>query len=112
MNIVVPLNKKVIVEAALKETKSKGGIIIPEAVNQKAPTKGTVIAIAEDSKLLGMVDGVKLHPATLAAGDIVLFSKYAGIEITLKATKVDEIDKNLLIIDDDKILAKIEHREN
>jgi len=97
MNIVLPLNKKVIVEPEAKETKTSGGIIIPDTANQKAPTKGTVIAIAEDSD-------IKLR---LSVGDIVLFPKYAGTEIAFK----NDPGRILMIMKDEDILAKVEYRE-
>ena len=63
MNVIVPLNKRVIVEPEARETKSKGGIVIPDTANQKAPTKGRVIAIDENGEIK-----LKIIP-----GDVVLF---------------------------------------
>jgi len=97
MNIITPLNKRVLVEPEGKEEKSKGGIIIPETANQKAPTKGRLIAIAEDSDL-------KLK---VSAGDLVLFSKYAGVEVTIPASGVVGKDRHLQLIKDEEILAVI-----
>lgn len=101
MNIIVPLNKRVIVEPESKEEITKGGVIIPQTANQKAPTKGRVIAIAEDSD-------IRLK---LSEGDLVLFSKYAWVEIIIPATKVGGKDRLLLILKDEDILAVIERRE-
>ena len=101
MNVIVPLNKKVIVEPESREKISKGGIVIPDVANQKAPTKGTVLAIAEDSDLRFKVQ----------AGDIVLFSKFAGIELTLKSTEAGKPDRLLYCIKDDDILARVEVSE-
>jgi len=97
MNVITPLNKRVLVEPEGKEEKSKGGIIIPETANQKAPTKGRLIAIAEDSDL-------KLK---VSAGDLVLFSKYAGVEVTVPAAGMDGKERNLQLIKDEEILAVI-----
>ncbi len=102
MNVIVPLNKKVIVEPEVKESKTQSGIIIPETANQKAPTKGTVIAIAEDSD-------IKLR---LAPGDVVLFSKYAGVEVILPKATPEGKDRYLQIMKDEDILAVIEKRDN
>ena len=111
MNIVIPLNKRVVVEPEKQEERSKGGIIIPASIDPKTPTKGTVISISDDCKLAGNdSSGLKIHQPKLSPGDIVLFSKYAGVEITLKSKTVSESDRNLLMIEEDKILAKIEHR--
>lgn len=97
MNVIVPLNKRVIVEPESKEEISKGGIVIPQTANQKAPTKGRVISISEDSDL-------KLK---ISSGDLVLFSKYAGSEIVIPATEVGKKDRQLQVIKDEDILAVI-----
>ena len=97
MNVIVPLNKKVVVEPESKESVSKGGIIIPETANQKAPTKGRIISIAEDSDIR-----LKLAP-----GDIVLFSKYSGIELELP-DDTGRPNRKLLVIKDEDILAVVQ----
>ena len=97
MNIIVPLNKRVIVEPEAKEEITKGGIIIPETANQKAPTKGRIIAIAQDSDI-----NLKIQP-----GDIVLFSKFSGTEIIIPASEVGKKDRQLQVIKDEDILAVI-----
>lgn len=99
MNIIVPLNKRVIVEPEAKEEVTKGGIIIPDAAGQKAPTKGRVISISEDSNL-------KLK---ISSGDLVLFSKYAGTEIVIPAPEADKKDRHLQVIKDEDILAVIKY---
>jgi len=97
MTIIIPLNKRVIVEPEAREKQSPGGIIIPETANQKAPTSGRVIAIAEDINL------------KIKVGDIVLFSKFAGTELNLAAVNPQEKDRQLLIMKDEDIIAKIEN---
>ena len=97
MNIIAPLNKRVLIEPESKEEISKGGIVIPQTADQKAPTKGRIIAIAEDSDL-------KLK---ISSGDLVLFSKYAGTEIVIPATEVGKKDRRLQVIKDEDILAVI-----
>jgi len=97
MNIIVPLNKRLVVELEAKEAMSKGGIVIPETANQKAPTKGRVISISDDSDLKLKVSG----------GDLVLFSKYAGVEVTVPAAQVGGKDRFLQVIKDEDILAVI-----
>ena len=97
MNVIVPLNKRVLVEPEAKEKQSAGGILIPETANQKAPTKGRVISIAEDSDI-----NLKIQ-----SGDIVLFSKYAGTEIVIAAKEVGQKDRQLQMIKDEDILAVI-----
>lgn len=99
MNIIVPLNKRVIVEPETKEEVTKGGIIIPDIAGQKAPTKGRVVAIAQDSDI-----NLKIQP-----GDLVLFSKYAGTEIIIPAKEVGKKDRQLQVIKDEDILAVIKN---
>jgi len=109
MNVVIPLNKKVIIRPEAKEKKTKGGIVIPEVANQQAPTKGTVIAVADDA--FADPSGVVIKEPKVVPGDIILFSKFAGIELTLKGTAPGEADQELLIMDADKIMAKLEVQE-
>ncbi len=91
-----PLNDRVLGEALDQETKTKGGIIIPDTAKEK-PQQGKVIAAGpgartEDGKLLPM--GVK-------AGDKILFGKWSGTEV-----KID--GKDLLIMKESDILGVID----
>ena len=97
MNIIVPLNKRVIVEPEEKEAVTKGGIVIPDTANQKAPTKGRVVAVDGNADIR-----LKIQP-----GDLVLFPKFAGTEIILPATDITGKDRMLQIIKEDDILAVI-----
>ena len=97
MNIIVPLNKRVLVEPEAKEEVSKGGIIIPETAGQKAPTKGRVVAVADDSEM----------KHKLSVGDLVIFSKYAGTEVVIPAASTGKKDTQLQVIKDEEILAVI-----
>ncbi len=99
MNVIVPLNKRVLIEPESKEEVSKGGIVIPQTADQKAPTKGRIIAISEDSDI----------KFKISTGDIVLFSKYAGIEIVIPATEIGKQDRRLQVIKDEDILAVIKN---
>ncbi|MDD5169589.1 MAG: co-chaperone GroES [Syntrophales bacterium] len=91
-----PLQDRVIVERLAEEEKTKGGIIIPDTAKEK-PMEGKVIAVgkgktSEDGKL------IKLD---VKAGDLILFSKYAGTEV-----KID--GKDYLIMREDDILGIVE----
>ncbi len=68
---VKPLADRVLVEAAEAETKTAGGIIIPDTAKEK-PMKGKVIAVGP---------GKKDEPTTVKVGDSILYGKYAGTEI-------------------------------
>lgn len=103
MNVIVPLNKRVLIEPETKEQVSKGGIIIPDTASQKAPTKGRVIAIAEDCMELKL---------KISSGDLVLFSKFAGTEIVIPATEPGQKDRQLQVIKEEDILAVIRHENS
>lgn len=85
---ITPLHDRVIVRPAVAETKTAGGIIIPDTAKEK-PQRGTVVAAGP---------GKKDEPITVKAGDTVLYSKYAGTEINLDG-------EELLIMRESDILA-------
>lgn len=68
---IQPLADRVLVKPAEAETKTAGGIIIPDTAKEK-PQRGTVIAAGP---------GKKDEPMTVKAGDTVLYGKYSGTEI-------------------------------
>jgi len=70
---IQPLADRVVVEAATAEEKTSGGIIIPDTAKEK-PQRGTVLAVGP---------GKKDEPLTVKVGDMVLYGKYAGTEITI-----------------------------
>ncbi len=70
---IKPLADRVIIEASAAETKTAGGLYIPDTAKEK-PQKGKVIAVGT---------GKKDEPLTVKVGDSVLYGKYAGTEITI-----------------------------
>jgi chaperonin GroES len=75
---VRPLQDRVLIRRVEPETKTKGGIFVPDTVQEK-PMEGEVVAVgsgARDAK------GV-LHALDVKAGDRVLFGKWSGTEIKL-----------------------------
>ncbi|MBN9482668.1 MAG: co-chaperone GroES [Bacteroidetes bacterium 43-93] len=73
---ITPLHDRVIVKPAAAEEKTAGGIIIPDTAKEK-PQRGTVVAAGP---------GKKDEPITVKTGDTVLYSKYAGTEISLEGS--------------------------
>jgi chaperonin GroES len=73
---IKPLADRVLVEPAQAEEKTAGGIIIPDTAKEK-PMKGKVIAVGE---------GKKDEPMTVKVGDMVLYGKYAGTELSVDGT--------------------------
>ena len=78
MNIQ-PLHDRVLVKRVEEEGKTKGGIIIPDTAKEK-PIEGVVVAVGSGKSEGGQSKKV---PLDVKKGDKVLFSKYAGTEITI-----------------------------
>ncbi|MCQ2344376.1 MAG: co-chaperone GroES [Paludibacteraceae bacterium] len=72
-----PLADRVLIEPTAAETKTVGGIIIPDTAKEK-PLRGTVMAVGR---------GTKDEEMILKPGDVVLYGKYAGTEIELDNEK-------------------------
>ena len=92
---LTPLADKVIVKRLEAETKTKGGIVLPDTAKEK-PKRGKVLAVGEGKRL----DSGELVKPAVKVGDEVIFSSFAGSEITVDG---DE----LLIMGQDDILAVI-----
>ena len=90
-----PLDDRIVVERMEAESKTTGGIILPDAAKEK-PQRGKVIAVGA-GKLL---DSGKRATPDVKAGDTVLFGKYSGSEV-----KVDGVE--YLIMREGDILAKL-----
>lgn len=73
---VRPLQDRVLVKRVESETRSAGGIIIPDTAKEK-PLEGVVVAVGPGKRL---EDGSHVT-MDLKEGDRVLFGKYAGTEI-------------------------------
>jgi chaperonin GroES len=73
-----PLHDRVVVKRINPETKSKGGIIIPDTAREK-PQQGEVVAVGPG----GRDEAGKLIPIDIKSGDKVLFGKWSGTEVVL-----------------------------
>ncbi len=74
-----PLHDRIIVKRLAQESKTAGGIIIPETAKEK-PVKGKVVSTGK-----GRVnDEGKVLPLEIKPGDTVLFGKYAGTEFKME----------------------------
>ena len=91
-----PLHDRVIIKRLEAETKSAGGIVIPDSAAEK-PIKGEVVAVGS-GKILE--DG-KVRPVGVKAGEKVLFGKYSGTEV-----KVD--GEELLVMREEDIMGVVE----
>jgi chaperonin GroES len=88
-----PLHDRIIVEAAAKEEKTSGGIILPDAAQEK-PLRGTVLAVGPGKRL----DSGALAPVDVNEGDTIIYGKYAGTEVTVDG-------KDYIILRAEDILA-------
>ena len=91
-----PLHDRVVVERIDPEAKSAGGIIIPDAAQEK-PSQGEIIAVGPG----GRDEAGKLIPIDLKVGDRVLFGKWSGTEV-----KLDGVD--LLIMKESDIMGVLQ----
>ena len=91
-----PLHDRVVIRRVQSDTKTAGGIIIPDTAQEK-PQEGEVVSVgpgarAEDGKLIAM---------DLKAGDRVLFGKWSGSEVTIDG-------EELIIMKESDILGTLE----
>ena len=75
---VRPLHDRIIVKRVEEESKSKGGIIIPDTAKEK-PQEGKVIAVGKGK----VTEDGKVIPLDVKVGDKILFGKYSGTEIKI-----------------------------
>ena len=86
--MIRPLADRVLIEPKEAETKTASGIYIPDTAKEK-PQQGKVIAVGP---------GKKDEPMEVKVGEVVLYGKYAGTEVTVE-------DKKYLIVKQSDILA-------
>ncbi len=92
---IKPLHDRVVIERIEAESKTAGGIIIPDNAKEK-PAEGIVIAVGS-----GIHDSNgKLIPLDVKVGDRVLFAKWGGTEIKFEG-------KELIILKESDVLAII-----
>jgi chaperonin GroES len=94
---MIPLHDRVVVLPTEAETKTAGGIVIPDTADKDKPSKGTVVSVGNGKH---DVNG-KLIPLQVKKDDQVLFGKYAGTNVKLG-------DKEYLVMREEDILAVLE----
>lgn len=92
MNIQ-PLGDKVVIKPLEAEAKTKGGIVLPDTAKEK-PQEGKVVAVGKGKVL----ESGKVDPIEVKVGDIILYGKYSGTEITKDG-------EEYLIVKEEDILA-------
>ncbi len=96
MSTIHPLYDRVVVLASDAETKTAGGIVIPDTADKDKPIRGVVEFVGSGK----YVDG-KILPLQVKKGDKVLFGKYSG-------TNVKFNDKEYLVMREEDIMAVLE----
>ena len=91
-----PLGDRLIVEPLEEEQTTIGGIVLPDTAQEK-PQRGTVLAVGPGNRNQETGEYI---PMDVAAGDVVVYSKYGGTDIKVDA---DE----LLILRESDVLAKV-----
>ena len=91
-----PLHDRILVRRTEEETKTAGGIIIPDTAKEK-PIQGEVIAMGPGAR----DESGKLVPMDVKIGDKVLFGKWSGTEVKLDG-------KDLVIMKESDVLGVIE----
>lgn len=92
-----PLHDRIVVKRLAEETKTAGGIIIPDTSKEK-PQEGEVIAVGAGAI---MADG-NVRPLEVKVGDKVMFGKWGSI------TEVKVAGEELLIMKEDDVMGVIE----
>jgi chaperonin GroES len=93
---VVPLNDKLVVKRLEAEDKTAGGILLPDSAKEK-PKQGKVLSVG-DGKLL---ENGKRAKFQVKEGDRILFSSYAGNEVSVDG-------EEFLIMSEDDVLAVLD----
>ena len=91
-----PLGDRVIIKPLEPETKTKGGIVLPDTVKEK-PQEGKVVAVGKGKVL----DNGTVQKPEVKEGDVVLYGKYSGTEVNTKD------GEEYLIVREEDILAII-----
>jgi chaperonin GroES len=91
-----PLGDKVLIKRPEAESRTAGGIVLPDSAKEK-PKRGTVVSVGEGR----LLDSGSRKALQVRKGDRVLFTSYAGTEL-----KVD--GEEVLIMDESDILAVLE----
>lgn len=91
-----PLHDRVIVKRMEEETKSPGGIVIPDTATEK-PSRGEVIAVGKGK----ILESGEVRAPDVKKGDKVLFGKYSGTEV-----KID--GEEYLVMREEDVMAVLE----
>lgn len=89
-----PLGDRIILKPLEPESKTKGGIVLPDTVKEK-PQEGKVVAVGKGK----ILENGNVQKPEVKEGDTVLYGKYSGTEVTTKD------GEEYLIVREEDILA-------
>lgn len=92
---VKPLADRILVKPLDAQEKTKGGIVLPDTAKEK-PQEGKIVAVGKGKT----TDEGKVQPMELKVGDIIIYGKYSGTEITVDG-------EELLIMREEDVFAVI-----
>ena len=93
-----PLHDRVLLRRLESDSKTSGGIIIPDTAKEK-PAQGEVVAVGTGVR----DEHGKLQPLAVKEGDLVLFSKWSGTEVNID-------NEELLVVKEADIMGILEHK--
>jgi chaperonin GroES len=91
-----PLEDRIVVRASEAEETTASGLVIPDTAKEK-PQQGEVLAVGPGRR---SEQSGEIIPVDVAAGDVILYSKYGGTEITVDG-------EDLLVLSSRDVLAKV-----
>ncbi len=91
-----PLHDRLVVQRVPEETKTSGGLFIPDSAKEK-PARGKVVAVGQGKR---DKDGKRIAP-DVKKGDEILFGKYAGTELKLEG-------EEHIVLREEEVLAVLE----
>ncbi|MCL2395489.1 MAG: co-chaperone GroES [Acidimicrobiaceae bacterium] len=91
-----PLDDRIVVRPSEAEERTASGLVIPDTAKEK-PQQGEVLAVGPGRRAENTGE---LVPLDIAVGDVVVYSKYGGTEITVEG-------EDLLILTSRDVLAKV-----
>ncbi len=94
MTGIQPLGDRVMLKVLEAESKTKGGIVLPDTAKEK-PQEGEIVAVGKGKTS----ENGTLRPLEIKVGNKVLFAKYSGTEVTTKE------GEEYLIVKEEDILA-------
>src|SRR5438270_2454159 len=92
---VRPLDDRIVVEPLEAESKTAGGILLPDTAQQK-PQRGRVLAVGPGK----MRDSGERSPLAVVKGDEVIFGRYSGSDVEVEGREIK-------IMRESDILAKV-----